>query len=339
MSSAAQIAEFIKQHDNFLVTAHVFPDGDNLGSILAISEVLDTLGKSCQCFLEGDIPKMYTWMPGCERISDDLDASLAKLSINGASPTLLVLDSGDPERVGSRFTSWLENQNSIPTANVDHHISNTFFGTVNWVDGGYSSVGEMLFEVLRELEIELTRSLAQNIFVSIYTDTGRFSFSNTSPKSLRYASECVAAGAKPIDAFRHIYASRSMESFNLQVESFQTLTKFLDGDGCYFWVSRKMLEKTGTTLDDADGFIDFVRTLKDFSIVVFFKEVEEGDIRASVRAHPPINASMLMSLFGGGGHPRAAGCRLMESLNSAIERFVDRAEVAIKSGEVLERDD
>jgi phosphoesterase RecJ-like protein len=336
MSEASKIADFIRSRDRFLIATHVFPDGDNMGSMLALSEALDKLGKSHACYVEGNIPSIYAWMPGANRIITGIDQAVDILQCDDECPVLLVVDSSDILRMGEAFGSWFGERPDREIANIDHHVTNTNFGAVNWVDPSYSSVGEMIYEVITELGLKLTTTMAQNLFVSVYTDTGRFSFSNTSERSLRYASLYVAAGAKPIIAFRNVYASRSLASFHLQAESFQTLQRFLDDRGCYFWVDQAMFEATGTNLDDTEGFIDAVRTLRDFDIVVFFKEVGPRDVRVSTRAHPPINASALMALFGGGGHPRAAGARIEMPLPAAIHNFISKAEEAIRSGKVLE---
>ncbi|MCK4719840.1 bifunctional oligoribonuclease/PAP phosphatase NrnA [bacterium] len=337
MSSVKNIADFIKDNDNFLISGHVFPDGDNMGSALVLSEIMVRFGKNHACYMEGPIPKIHLWMPGIDGVYTSLPDALSRVQNPTGAPTVLIVDSADPNRMGAAFVEWFENQENLKVGNIDHHVSNAYFGTVNLVDPGYSSTGEILFEVLRELGFELTESIATNIFTAIYTDTGRFSFSNTSARSLQYASECVKAGAKPGVAFKKLYASRSLESFQLQQESFNTLTRWLDGEGNYFYVDRKMLDETGTVLQDTEGLIDMVRTLEGFRIVVFFKEVDENDVRVSTRAHPPINASRLMALFGGGGHPRAAGCRINLPLMEAIEHFVNRSEEAIGSGEVLDK--
>lgn len=336
MSSPAKIAEFIKSHDRFLISTHVFPDGDNMGSILALSEGIRAIGKQCSCYVEGRIPSIYKWMPGASDLHTSLSHALTELKLNNKPPALIFVDSTDLSRMGHEFNQWLNSVDILFMANIDHHISNVSFASVNWIDHSYSSTGEMIYEILQELGVPLSPSIATNLFVSVYTDTGRFSFSNTSVRSLRYAADYVAAGAKPIDAFRGVYANRSLASFQLQAESFQTLQRFLDDRGCYFYVNQDMLAATGTSFDDTEGFIDTVRTLRDFDIVVFFKEIGSNEIRVSVRAHPPINANALMRLFNGGGHPRAAGCRIDMPLQDAIQHFISIAERAINSGEVLE---
>jgi len=338
MTKASEIAEFIKIHDNFLIASHVFPDGDNLGSLLTVRECMEILGKRHACYVYNSLPKMYRWLPGSEHIDGDLTTALSRLD-DPDRPTLFILDSGDFDRMGEEFSRWLDEHRGLISANVDHHVSNKNFATVNWIGRRYSSVGEMLVEVIDELGIEITQTIATNIFVSIYTDTGKFSFSNTSVKSFEYAGRMVAAGAKPIQAFRNIYTNRSFASFKLQNLSFQTLTNFLGGKGCHFRVDQRMLKETGTSLDDTDGFIDTIRTLEGYSIVVFFKEVADNDIRLSIRSMPPINASKLMAIFGGGGHPRAAGCRINLPVMDAIDKFVSVAEDAIRSGQAIDPDE
>jgi phosphoesterase RecJ-like protein len=341
MSKAKEIAQFINDNDHFLLTTHVFPDGDNMGSVLSLADALIQLGKDFTAYIEGPIPKIFEWMPHINTIHTEIDDSIARLNGNSDTPILLVVDSADIHRIGDHFEVWLQSRNggeALKIVNIDHHISNTNFGTINWVDSGYSSVGEMVYEILKELDVEITPEIAQNLFTSVYTDTGRFSFSNTTEKSLRYAAEYIAAGALPYKSFHGVYASRSMASFQLQNLSNQTLTKFLDGRGYIFWVDQNMLMETGTTMEDTEGFIDTVRTLRGFDLVVFMKEVSPSDIRVSVRAAPPINASFLMKKFGGGGHPRAAGCRMKMPLQQAIQHFMELSEEAINSGEVLEKE-
>ncbi len=337
MSSASKIADFIRARDRFLISTHVFPDGDNMGSVLALAEGLRKLRKSAASFIEGPIPKMYEWMPGVDHINTRLPDALKRLGSEASDPVLLIVDSGDLERTGAAFDHWFRLHDGLEVANIDHHVSNSLFGTINWVDPGYSSVGEMVYEILGDLGVPIDPDMAQNLFVSVYTDTGRFSFSNTTERSLKYAAEFVTLGARPITAFRNVYANRTLASFHLQALSFQTLTRFLDDRGCYFWVDQDMLASTATNLDDTEGFIDTIRTLKDFLVVAFLKEVSYGDIRISVRAHPPIDASALMAIFGGGGHPRAAGCRIGAPLNDAIRIFVSKAEEAVNSGRALEK--
>lgn len=339
MSDAKNIAEFIKSNDHFLLTTHVYPDGDNMGCILALSEGLQQLGKDFSCFIEGPLPRNLTWLPGADNIDTDIGISLGRLNGMQDKPNLVVVDSGDIHRMGDGFGEWFESfggESNFTIVNIDHHVSNTNFGNINWVDAGYSSVGEMVFEILNELGVEITRTIAQNLYTSVYTDTGKFSFSNTSERSLRYAAEYLKAGAKPIKSFAGVYASRTLESFQLQNLSFNTLTNFLDGRGFYFWVDLGMFAETGTTMEDSEGFLDTIRLLRGYDMVVFFKQASDMDVRVSIRAAPPINASMLMSLFGGGGHPRAAGCTVREPLHDAIEHVISQIEAAVNSGEACD---
>jgi len=339
MSSAQSIADFIKSHDNFLIASHVFPDGDSVGCVASLIEALGQLGKNYSAFIRGQLPRIFEWMPYADRINSELDNALRMLEWNpdGKSPALLIVDAGDIHRMGDGFAKWFETKKNIEIANIDHHQTNVNFGTINWIDAGYASVGEMLYEIFKILNIKITPSIAQNLFVSVYTDTGRFSFGNTTERSFRYAADFVSLGANPREAFSGVYANRTLESFRLQTESFKTLSKFLDGKACYFWVDQAMLAHTGTTMEDTEGFIDAVRLLRDFDMVVFFKEIDRTDVRVSVRAAPPIDASVITGLFGGGGHPRAAGCRFTVPLPDAIRTFVETAERVIRSGGAAER--
>jgi phosphoesterase RecJ-like protein len=184
----------------------------------------------------------------------------------------------------------------------------------------------MVLEIIDELGIELTPDMATCIYCAIYTDTGRFSYSNTNYRSLSVAARCVGAGAIPHQAYSRVYASRTLAGLRLHTMAMQTLTFFADTAGCGFHVDKEMFTETGTDVSDTEGFMETVTQVRQFKIIVFFKEVAKGLVKGSLRCREPVNASEIAAKFGGGGHPRAAGFSFEGSIEEAYDSFIKEAE-------------
>ncbi len=316
-----KIARTIREAEHVLIVAHVYPDGDNLGSALALLMVLTTLGKDVHFYLSGNVPRIYQWLPRTDRIEDALPD-------RAAGPwTIIAVDSGDSDRMGDEFSAW--NGGQFPLINIDHHASNTKYGVINWVEPTYSSVGEMIVELIDELGVELTPDMATCIYCAIYTDTGRFSYSNTKLRSLSVAARCVEAGAVPHTVYANVYASRTLAGLRLHTMAMQTLRFFAGQEGAAFHVDLSMFNETGTDVSDTEGFLETVTQVQQFKIIVFFKQVAPGVIKASLRCRKPVNASELAAIFGGGGHPRAAGFTILGSIEKAYTSFIAEAEKAL----------
>jgi phosphoesterase RecJ-like protein len=314
----ATIVKKISEAKRLLLVTHVFPDGDNLGSALALLQALRTLGKEVRFYLSGDVPRVYQWLPSSGEIEDSLPAK------SGAPWTVIALDSGDPSRMGDDFVSWYDSSSLL--INIDHHTSNSQFGHINWVDPDYSSTAEMVIEITDALGVELTADMATCIFCAIYTDTGRFSYSNTNYRSLSVAARCVGAGAVPHESYSSVYASRTLAGLKLLTRALETLRFFADSTGCAFHIDKEMFSETGTDVSDTEGFMETVTQVMRFKIIVFFKEVAPGVIKASLRCREPVNASELAGRFNGGGHPRAAGFSLEGSIEESYTKFIAEAE-------------
>jgi len=319
MSQIVQkIAKKISEARRLLLVTHVYPDGDNLGSALALLQALRALGKEVHFYLSGDIPRVYQWLPLSGEIEDSLPGK------TGFPWVVIALDSGDPSRMGEDFVNWYDEGSML--VNIDHHTSNSQFGHINWVDPDYSSTAEMVIEIIDALGVELTPDMANCIFCAIYTDTGRFSYSNTNLRSLSVAARCVGAGAKPHQSYSLVYASRTLAGLKLLTRALETLRFFADSMGCAFHIDQEMFNETGTDVSDTEGFIETVTQVNRFKIIVFFKEVAPGVIKASLRCREPVNASELAGRFKGGGHPRAAGFSLNGTIEEGYTKFIAEAE-------------
>lgn len=324
------IEDIIREYDKFVVAAHVFPDGDNVGSMIAMKLILDQLGKETYLYLETTIPRIYTWLEGCDEINHIVPPDLPE-----TFDVLITLDSSDMERLGDKFLRWFSGSNR-PIVNIDHHITNTGFGEYNWVSGDYSATGEQIYELAKHLKVKIDHQMAIALYVSIATDSGRFSYSNTTAKTLRYASELVECGANPNKAYRNVYASRSLEALRLEHAVLATLEYVDDLKLAYMYMTREMLETTGAHVTESDGIIEHVGNFgESIRNIIFFKELQSGEIKVSVRTKDELDASKISSLFNGGGHARAGGYSLKLNLNDAIKASFEKIREAISSGKLL----
>src|SRR5689334_7937002 len=211
------VAEAIRSHDRFLVTTHENPDGDALGSLLAMTLAVEALGKDAVMYLAGEapLPREYSWMP--------LENLQRKVPDDAATRVLLALDCANESRLGPDP----EVLHSAPlVVNVDHHHDNTRFGAVNLVVADASSTGEIVRDLLNALGVELTPQMAEALYIALVTDTGRFQYTNTTPKALRLAAELIEAGADVHGVFQHVYGT-------VQFAKLKLLARALDRAGVY----------------------------------------------------------------------------------------------------------
>jgi phosphoesterase RecJ-like protein len=326
----AGIERLIRENDNFIVAAHVFPDGDNVGSMIAMKLILDQMGKQSYLYLETTIPRIYTWLEGCDEINHDVPSDIPE-----AFDMLISLDSSDMERLGDKFLRWFSGSNR-PILNIDHHVTNTGFGDYNWVSGEYSATGEQIFELAKHLKVKIDHQMAIALYTSIATDSGRFAYSNTTAKTLRYASELVECGANPNMMYRNVYASRSLESLRLELAVLATLEYIDDLKLATIYMTREMLESTGAHITESEGIIEHVGIFgESIRNIIFFKELLSGEIKVSVRTKDELDASKISSLFDGGGHTRAGGYSLKLTLKDAIKTSIEKIREAIKAGKLF----
>lgn len=311
------IAQRLLAGRRFFFSTHVYPDGDNLGSMLALMHALRGLGKEVRAYVGTKVPDFYQFLPDA--------ATLVQGTIPAESPdtydACIIVDSGDIFRMGPPFTAWME-QGSLPIINIDHHKSNTLFGDVVWVDAAYAAVGEQILELLDVMGVVLTPEIATCLMTSIMTDTGRFSFENTTHKTLAYATRLVAAGVSTYSVFQPVYQSKRFSGLKLQNLVMATLTVDQDLQLAIFHLTYDMLAASGALLEESEGFIDLVNAVEEIQTACFIKEANPGDFKLSIRTKGAMDAVPISQLFGGGGHARAAGATLPGSSWAEIEATV-----------------
>jgi bifunctional oligoribonuclease and PAP phosphatase NrnA len=293
---------------------HLGPDGDALGSMLALKHAFD---QGCpqlvrvDCLMVGKMPDSYKYMPGIERVKNiesDRDI-LPQYDI------AISVDCGSADRLGAVEKPFSQAKVSV---NIDHHISNKRFGKLNIVLPEASASGEVVADILEEMGIPLNREMATCIYTALVTDTGGFKFSNASSKAYRLAARCIDAGADHEDIYKQVYEIRPKAKATLLAEA--VLTAQYNQDETLAWteVTRELLERHGALEEHTDGIVDALRQIDTVVIAAVFKEAEDGTTRVSLRSDShSIDVAAVVEVFGGGGHKMASGCTIEKPLAEA----------------------
>jgi phosphoesterase RecJ-like protein len=307
------IADALREHDRFLVVTHENPDGDALGSLLALTTALRGLGKDVEMYLPAGapLPREYGFMPLGD-LSREAPADAAQrvlVAVDCASEQRI----GDPEAVAR----------ALLTLDIDHHHDNTRFGDVNLVVSDASSTGEVLRDVFAELDIALTPELAEPLYIALVTDTGRFQYSNTTPKALRLAAELVEAGADIHAVFQQVYESVEFAKLRLLARVLERAEILEGGRIVVSHLLRTDFADAGASEPYSEGLIDYLREVEGAELAVFIREQmgpgavgHKGSLRASI---DELDVSAIARRFGGGGHRQAAGFSSDDTLAEIVE--------------------
>jgi bifunctional oligoribonuclease and PAP phosphatase NrnA len=314
-TDVAAVADAIRAHDRFLVTTHENPDGDALGSLLAMKLALDQLGKDSVMYLggEGPLPREYTWMPFGELRRHPPD--------DASERVLLALDCANESRLGP-------DPEVLVTAplvvNVDHHHDNSRFGGINLVVSDASSTGEVLRDVLDSLGVELTPDLAEALYIALVTDTGRFQYANTTPKALRLAAELIEAGADVHKIFQDVYESVQFAKLKLLARALERAQVYEGGRLVVSYLLRDDFKDVGAAEPYSEGIIDYLRAVEGADMAALIREPPRADTpsrRVSLRSSTDeLDVSEIARRSGeGGGHRQAAGFSSEASIEEITE--------------------
>ena len=294
-ATRAQVAEAIRARQRFVITSHMRPDGDAIGSALAMAYALRHLGKDARVVTRDAAPPPLLVFPGVsdievtERVDDVGDA-------------VIVMESGDLKRTG------VEGLDRGFVINIDHHLGNTMYGALNWFDVSAAACGEMVFDLIGELGVPLTREIATHIYITILTDTGSFHYSSISPKTFDICRQCMEAGVDPPSVARSIFDSNNLGRLKLFGAILNRMELDDTGRLATLLVDETLLTESGGTYEDTEGLINLPLTVKEIQAVVFFKEHGPDDWRVSMRSKGNVDINAVARQFGGGGHKNASGC-------------------------------
>ncbi len=320
------IAAFLRGADRLVLTGHVPLDGDGLGSALGLCRSLRLAGRTVHVVSDAPVPANLLWLPGAAeviRFSPGAFGTDPRL----ADPQALVsFDSGDAPRLGG---PWREMPRTAALVNVDHHVTNARFGHLNWVDENAPSVGEMVFRLLSRLGFPVDPDVALPLYLSLVEDTGRFSYSNTTPAALRAAAEMVEAGADPETITNHLYRNEDLATMRLRARCVERLETAAAGRLASTYVTRRDLEDLGLLLgDQGRDMVEVAVGLSGTEVGILFRGLGPGEgTKVSFRSKTDFDVAAICAAKGGGGHKKAAGFtapdddldRVRRSLVSEVE--------------------
>lgn len=289
----------VRRGHRFLVTSHVNPDGDAIGSAIGLSRVLHRLGKGATIWNRDATPEIYRTIPGSHRIhvGETPPAGFPELF-----DAAIVLECPSPDRTGLA-----EHLGAATVINIDHHLGNEHYGAVNWVETAAPAVGEMVFRLAQALNVVLDRDAANALYLTLVTDTGGFRFSNTTPETFEAAAALVRAGASPETVSSWLYESYPVSVMRLLGELLGTLELHDDGRVATVRITREMMERAGARPGDSEGLIDYPRSIAGVRAVALVRELDGGEHKVSLRSRGAVNVEKIARLNGGGGHHNAAG--------------------------------
>lgn len=315
-----QIVDAIRTRQRFVLSSHSRPDGDSIGSQLAMAYALRALGKQVAIVNQDAAPAPLMAFPG---VSDIEIAPRA----NGTFDAAIIMECSDLARTG---VSGLDRQFLI---NIDHHPGNAAYGDINWFDPTAAACGEMVFELVRHLDVGLTPEIATHVYLAILTDTGSFHYSSISPRTFDICRAALEAGVNPVEVARNVYDSNNMGRLKLFGSVLSAMQLDPTGHIAIVYLDHEMARAAGGTYEDTEGLINLPLTVKEIQAVVFFKQIEGDDYRVSMRSKGDIDIGSVAKGFGGGGHKNAAGCTVSGPIDGLQKMFVGKIEEAIASGE------
>jgi len=300
-----QVLKQIEQREAFVLTSHARPDGDAIGSLLALYQMLRQLGKSSQVVMSDAVPLIYSPLPYADVI---LHTSQIP---DGAPHTAIILECDSIQR--TRLQG-LEGRFLI---NIDHHSSARNFADVNWIDVNACAVGEMVYRLARAANTSITPEMATCLYTAVLTDTGAFCYAGTDEHAFELAQQLVRSGANPVDIAHHVYFSNPTSKMRLLGAALSNLHR--EGALAYMHISSAELERSGGLDEDCEGLVNYALSIQGVEVALFFRELADGRYRVSLRSKGQVNVATVAEQFGGGGHACASGCAVSGPLSRSLE--------------------
>jgi phosphoesterase RecJ-like protein len=308
-----EVVEALRGAERITAIGHENPDADTLGAALAIRVVGERLGIPAEVVMADPVPSYLEFLPGVDAVRSE----------PGFEPDVaVILDSGDLARIGAVATEhadWLARARIV---NIDHHVSNPLFGAVNHVDAEAASTCEMVTLLLPDFGVELDADLATVLLAGIVNDTRNFAHPNVTPRTLRVAASLVEAGADLAAINRKIYAEKSNATIAAWGRMLGGAETAAGGRVIHAALTEQMLAETGARREASEGFIDLLTISREADIALLFKEQGPDQTRVSIRTSDAVDAVAIASVFGGGGHARAAGCTVDAPLDDARRQLL-----------------
>ncbi|TVY10613.1 DHH family phosphoesterase [Paenibacillus cremeus] len=314
-------ADFIREHDDFLVVSHMQPDGDAAGSTFAVAFMLQSLGKRYTLMNEGPMPEKFMYMAGPNTIiNHEMNPPERKFG------RVISVDCADYARIGNVNECF---EDEVLILNIDHHATNDLFGHANLVRSDAAATVEVLYDLSVELGISFTPELNICIYSGLLTDTGGFRYSNTSPKVLQIAADMLTRGVRGYELAERLLEKMTYGQVSLLKKGLNTLSFAYNKRVAWLSVTINDLADTDASSEDMDGLVNYARNVEGVEVGILFKEKQSGVIKVSLRSGGQADVAAIAKRFGGGGHIKAAGCTVHGSMEEAITRVVEEVGLAL----------
>jgi phosphoesterase RecJ-like protein len=308
LKKISKISKIIEQSKTFFIAGHIKPDGDSIGSALAIASVLNRLGKKAFVYCVDEVPDFLKFLKG----SNEIKKSTKK---NDVFDCAIILESINFSRMGDIITPCQAKK----VINIDHHLTYTNFGTVNYIVPSSSSTAELVLSVLDYMKIKLIKSEAENLYTGILTDTGRFQQINTTPNSHIACAKLMEYGIDVNEIYKKVYENGSINALKLQGIALCGIKTILDDSVSYIILTKDMFEKSGAKDNDGNSIINYTLRIEGVKVGCIFKEIDEKTTKVSCRSIRSFDVLEVVDRFGGGGHKNAAGCTIKKGINASIK--------------------
>ena len=313
-----QIVEAIRARQRFVIASHSRPDGDSIGSSLAMAYALRAMGKKADVVHSDPAPAPLMQFPGVRDI-------LVMPQVANHYDAAIVMECGDLGRTG------VTGLDRFFLINIDHHPGNVGYGRLNWFNPDAAACGEMVFDLVKALGAPLTPEVAIHVYLAILTDTGSFHYANISPRTFEICKEALEAGVDPVAVARNVYDSNNMGRLKLFGAVLSAMQIDTSGRVAIVYLDHEMARAAGGTYEDTEGLINLPLTVKEILAIVFFKQIKGDEYRVSMRSKGNIDIGAIAKEFGGGGHRNAAGCTVTGAIDALKKMFIEKIEAKIEA--------
>lgn len=303
-----EIGNVLLNSENILLYPHLNMDGDAMGSAVALCRVLRSAGKNCYVLIEDKVPDNLAFM--------DHGYCTIDQNVMGNPDVSVCVDCGDEGRFPARVDKF---RTSKLTVCIDHHRTTENFCDYNYVDPGSAATGQLIFKLIKEMNLPIDKETGEALFAAITTDTGNFQYSNTTEETHRIVAELYESGIEANKVSVAIYENNSIQRLMVNGKILETLETILDGKCALCYVTQAMLEETGAMMEETEGIVQQLRALAGVEVAVFLKEKDENTTKVSMRSKSYADVAEIAASFGGGGHVRAAGATINHSVTESLE--------------------
>ena len=307
-----KIKEILSQGKEFLVTTHIDPDGDAIGSAFSLCLSLEQMGKKAKVYLKDPVPYRYQFLPQPQDLVHEIPSQ--------QFDAIFAVDCGDFFRIGDGHEKL---KGMGPIINIDHHDTNEAFGFLNILDQRASSTAEIIYLILKSLDIKIGFNIAVNLYTAILTDTGSFRYDNTNSRAFVICEEMMHAGVVPSHVAAEVYESHPRERFELLCQALAAMETYHGNKLAIIHVTEDMFRQTQSSREHSEGFVEFLKEMRGLEVAMMARQIGKDRYKVSMRSKGKVDVASIAAMFGGGGHKKAAGCVIEGNIDQVKKRLVE----------------